>query len=106
MKVKTAELKARLSYYLRQVREGGESVIVCDRDTPVAVLSPLDAKPELVEEQNEIVRIQDEMRRQGISFRKPISSKALAGSYPAPVVAPDGRTDRSTVEEMRREKDY
>lgn len=34
-----AELKARLSYYLARVR-GGDSVVVYDRDTPVARLVP------------------------------------------------------------------
>jgi len=40
-KVRIAELKARLSEYLRGVRRG-ESVTVMDRDTPVAVISPYD----------------------------------------------------------------
>jgi prevent-host-death family protein len=34
-----AELKAKLSHYLRLVREGQE-VIIKDRDTPIARLSP------------------------------------------------------------------
>lgn len=38
-KVKIADLKAHLSAYLREVRAGGE-MIVADRDTPIAVLSP------------------------------------------------------------------
>ena len=37
--MKIAELKARLSAYLRVVRAGGE-IIVKDRDTPVARLVP------------------------------------------------------------------
>ena len=37
--VKVAELKARLSEYLRGVRRG-QPVIVCDRDTPIARLVP------------------------------------------------------------------
>jgi prevent-host-death family protein len=39
--VKISELKARLSAYLADVR-GGETVVVCDRATPVARLVPLD----------------------------------------------------------------
>jgi len=39
IKVKIAELKAKLSGFLRQVR-GGEEVIVTDRDTPVAKIVP------------------------------------------------------------------
>ena len=37
--VKVAELKARLSEYLRAARRG-QPVIVCDRDTPIARLVP------------------------------------------------------------------
>lgn len=37
--VRIAELKARLSEYLRQVRRG-ESIVVLDRDKPVARLVP------------------------------------------------------------------
>ncbi len=38
--MRIAELKARLSAYLRRVRRG-ESITVLDRDTPVARLVPL-----------------------------------------------------------------
>ncbi len=38
-RVKVSELKARLSAYLADVRSG-ETVIVCDRNTPVAQLIP------------------------------------------------------------------
>ena len=38
-RVQIAELKARLSKYLTQVRTG-ETVIVCDRRTPIARLVP------------------------------------------------------------------
>lgn len=37
--VKVAELKARLSAYLREARRG-HPVTVCDRDTPIARLVP------------------------------------------------------------------
>lgn len=40
-KAKVSELKARLSAYLAEVRDGG-SVIVCDRRTPIAQLIPFD----------------------------------------------------------------
>jgi len=43
--VKVAELKARLSAYLRAVRRG-HPVTVCDRDTPVARLVPVSAPAE------------------------------------------------------------
>lgn len=38
--VRIAELKARLSEFLRAVR-GGESITVLDRDTPIAQLIPV-----------------------------------------------------------------
>jgi len=38
--VRIADLKARLSEYLRAVR-GGETIAVLDRDTPVAQLIPI-----------------------------------------------------------------
>ena len=38
--VRIAELKARLSEYLRAVR-GGETIAVLDRDTPVAQIVPI-----------------------------------------------------------------
>lgn len=43
--VRIAELKAELSAYLREARAGG-TVVVCDRDTPVARLVPYTAEPE------------------------------------------------------------
>jgi prevent-host-death family protein len=43
--VKVAELKAKLSAYLRSARSG-QSVVVCDRDTPVARLVPYAATAE------------------------------------------------------------
>src|SRR2546428_271236 len=40
-RAKVSELKAHLSAYLSDVR-GGETVIVCDRNTPIARLVPYD----------------------------------------------------------------
>jgi len=45
VKVKTGELKAKLSAYLHRVQEEGASYVVCDRDRPVALLCPLDQVP-------------------------------------------------------------
>jgi len=42
--VKIAELKDKLSAYLRLVREGNE-VIIKDRDTPIARLTPYTQRP-------------------------------------------------------------
>jgi prevent-host-death family protein len=38
---KVSELKAKLSAYLRAVRQG-ETVVVCDRLTPIAKLAPIE----------------------------------------------------------------
>ena len=54
-----AELKARLSEYLRIVRRG-DAVVVLDRDTPIARILPYREEP-----------------RQGLRVRKP------AGRYPS-----------------------
>lgn len=45
MKVKTGQLKAKLSSYLHRIQEEGASYVVCDRDRPVALLCPLDRIP-------------------------------------------------------------
>lgn len=41
--VKIADLKAHLSAYLREVRSGKE-LVVADRETPFAVLTPISAR--------------------------------------------------------------
>jgi len=47
-RVGVAALKARLSEYLRIVRRGG-TVVVLDRDTPIARIVPAAAGPERLE---------------------------------------------------------
>ena len=44
IKINTAEAKTRLSYYLERV-EGGETVVVCRRNVPVAEIRPLPKRP-------------------------------------------------------------
>jgi prevent-host-death family protein len=44
MKAKVSELKARLSSYLVRVRRG-ETIVVCDRSTPIARLVPYEDRP-------------------------------------------------------------
>ena len=44
-KAKVSELKTKLSAYLNEVRNG-DTVVVCDRKTPIAQLIPLDANAE------------------------------------------------------------
>ena len=40
-----SELKAKLSAYLAKVREG-ETVVVCERKTPIARIVPYEGEPE------------------------------------------------------------
>lgn len=111
MQVKTGELKNNLSKYLRRVRETGESITVCDRDKPVAVLSPL--PPEQVEAEEdrkwlkERERILKKSKRLGIRItipqKRPRPLKEL-GIHPT--VAPDGRTDIKTIDLVRGGRDY
>ncbi len=42
-RAKVSEVKARLSSYLADVRQG-DTVVICDRSTPIAQLIPLDRK--------------------------------------------------------------
>ena len=44
--ISISAFKARISEKLRKVR-GGESVIIADRDTPIALVSPIAALAEL-----------------------------------------------------------
>jgi prevent-host-death family protein len=43
IKAKVSEVKAKLSAYLSEVRQG-DVVVICDRTTPIAQLVPLDRK--------------------------------------------------------------
>jgi prevent-host-death family protein len=56
--VKVAELKARLSAYLRAARRG-HAVIVCERDTPVARLVPYQASGEPLTSRRPIRALRD-----------------------------------------------
>jgi len=62
--VRIAELKARLSEYLRAVR-GGESIAVLDRDTPIAQLIPV-------------------RERSALRVRKPLRSAPPLNRVPVP----------------------
>ena len=56
--VKVAELKARLSAYLRGARRG-HPVTVCDRDTPIARLVPYTAEGEPLAVRRPIGKLHD-----------------------------------------------
>lgn len=56
--VKVAELKARLSEYLRAARRG-HPVTVCDRDTPIARLVPYEPERETLAVRKPIRSLRD-----------------------------------------------
>ena len=62
--VRIADLKARLSEYLRSVRRG-ESIVVLDRDTPIAQLVPV-------------------RERSALHVRKPAPNAPVPGRVPVP----------------------
>lgn len=106
MKVKTAELKNRLSHYLRLV-EQGETITVMLRNTPVARLVPAAKNPKASSWKVERERIIQEAGKLGIKLRPPEEKpKPFSSLKVNPVVAPDGRTDISTMEMIRNERDY
>ena len=69
--VRIAELKARLSEYLREVRRG-HALVVMDRETPVASLVPYAATGELL-------KVREPLRRwpslQEVPLPRPLKSK-------------------------------
>ena len=106
MKVKTAELKNNLSRYLRQVREAGETIIVYDRDKPVAILGPLPAGQILDPKQKvELDEVRLRFAEVGLELRRPT---VLANKLPKvkTTPAPDNRTDVATVGELRRTRNW
>ena len=106
MKVKTAELKNNLSRYLRRVRETGETIVVYDRDKPIAMLGPLPER-ELFDPKLKIELDQMQVRfaKVGLELRRPdVLLNRLPKIKPTP--APDGRTDTDSVQEMRQGRDW
>ncbi|MBI4014049.1 MAG: type II toxin-antitoxin system prevent-host-death family antitoxin [Candidatus Rokubacteria bacterium] len=65
MKVKIAELKNRLSYYLRRVQRG-ESILVCDRDRVIARIERIGAHGPVSERDAEWL---DRLERRGVIRR-------------------------------------
>jgi antitoxin (DNA-binding transcriptional repressor) of toxin-antitoxin stability system len=106
MKVKTADLKNNLSRYLARIRRTGDTIIVCDRDTPVATLSPIAAKPD--EEWARYRRdIMEKAKKAGLLIDLPLQRPDRSKKVKAnPTVAPDGRTDIHTIDLVRKGRDY
>jgi prevent-host-death family protein len=106
VKVKTAELKNNLSRYLRRVRDTGETIVVYDRDKPIAMLAPL-AEQELIDpkQKAEIDEMQLRFAEVGLGLRRPT---ALFNRLPKikTTPAPDGRTAIDSVQEIRRSRDW
>lgn len=68
-RAKVSELKARLGTYLAQVRRG-DTVIVCDRNTPVARLVPY-AEPDHGFVVHEAARPRDDLKGlRGVKLRR------------------------------------
>ena len=108
MRVKTAELKNRLSHYLRQIQESGESIEVCVRDRAVAVLLPVEAEQDSDRAAGR--REREALRRQmgavGLIYEAPMGSRKGAQLEMEPQEAGDGKLDRRTIDEMRGERDW
>lgn len=100
MRVKVGELKAKLSSYLRQIGENGESIEVCVREQAVAYLVPTTVgKSEGLD-----LAIQ-RLRARGLVARE-ASLKAGVVEVPMPRKAGDGKVGISTMDEMRKERDW
>jgi antitoxin (DNA-binding transcriptional repressor) of toxin-antitoxin stability system len=103
MDVKTAQLKNKLSYYLRRVRERGETVIVYDRDEPIAMLGPLTGGADWKQRRTALLAaVRNSDLELDLPERSPVG--ILAGVTASP--APDGRTDLATIDLVRGGRDY
>ena len=70
-RVRVAHLKAHLSAHLAEVR-GGESLVVCDRNTPIARLVPYEEHADRLVIR-EARRPVEELRRiRGVRTRRPV----------------------------------
>ena len=107
MKVKTADLKANLSSYVRQVRESGEPVEILLREEAVAYLAPISGEQRQTAKQiQDMKALERAFKEIGLTCRMGRVGSKPSDVTPAPVVAGDGRTDVNTVDTMRCEKDW
>jgi prevent-host-death family protein len=66
-----SELKARLSDYLAAVRKG-ETIVVCDRKTPVARLIPYEKETDDLAIEEPSIPGHELMRRRAVRLRKQV----------------------------------
>ncbi len=99
MKVKVSELKTHLSRYLKEIEENG-TIEVCLREEPVAYLVTAKAS-----RSGNPKDLEHKVRTAGLTLHS-ASRERLPAPRRSPGVAGDGREDISTVEAMRRERDY
>jgi len=109
MRVKTAELKTRLSHYLRFLQETGEEIEVCVRDTPVAYLTRTREIPMNTAQQIESRQLENAFQTVGLRMVAPVAGSAVPSKtrpVPTPSVSGDGRTDLDTIQETRGQRDW
>lgn len=106
VRVKSAELKTRLSHYLHLVHETGEEIEVCIREKPVAYLTRTKDHPMNAADDPGIRELEAAFRTAGITLVGPVSPPTAENRLPVPRVAGDGRSDLSTAEETRRQRDW
>jgi prevent-host-death family protein len=75
-RAKVSELKSRLSSYLAEVRSG-ETVIVCDRATPIARLVPFEQEMEAVKIRESGRPMSELSRIRSVRLRKRINADEI-----------------------------
>jgi antitoxin (DNA-binding transcriptional repressor) of toxin-antitoxin stability system len=104
MNVNTAELKNGLSKFLRHIRRTGETITVCDRNRPIALLSPLPSEDRTARERERKTVLR---RAERLGIRLTLPADEGPDDEPiVPEIARDGRRDTATIEWVRAGRDY
>lgn len=74
--MKVSELKGRLSAYLAEVRSGG-AVLVCDRQTPIARLVPVDGHADELQVEDARRPVTDLRKVKPVRLRRPTDVSRL-----------------------------
>ncbi|HUF62064.1 MAG TPA: type II toxin-antitoxin system prevent-host-death family antitoxin [Verrucomicrobiales bacterium] len=108
MRVESAELKARLSYYLRKLRENGEPIEVLIRDEPVAVLTSIDSRSSTRDprETEELRELANAFSAVGLTLAPGNARRGALPELTPPATAGDGREDVVSVAALRGEKEW